>query len=92
MLNLNICHYIRKIIKGLPATKVPLVMVSTEIVIPFDGRVLRNITPKSKFAIGTHLLIALYIGIFIPFSANKAKIFVNFSVLTFFVATQLQNL
>ena len=66
-------------------------MVSTEIVIPFEGRVLRNITPKSKFAIGTHLLIALYIGIFIPFSANKAKIFVNFLSFEIFLVHRKLN-
>lgn len=56
----------------LPATRVPEVIVSTLMTIPRDGRALRNITPSNKLAIGTHLLIALYIGMFIPLRANKA--------------------
>lgn len=62
----------RKNKNDLPATRVPEVIVSTLMTIPRDGRALRNMTPSNKLAIGTHLLIALYIGMFIPLRANKA--------------------
>ncbi len=55
-----------------PATRVPEVMVKTEMTIPRDGRARRNKTPSNKLAIGTQRRIALYIGIFIPFNANNA--------------------
>ena len=56
----------------LPATMVPAVIVKTDIVIPFDGRIFRKITPSKRLAIGTHRRMALYIGIFIPFRATRA--------------------
>ena len=57
----------------LPATSVPEVIVSTLSTIPREGLDRRKITPSIRLAIGTQRRIALYIGIFIPFSANKAE-------------------
>ena len=57
----------------LPATSVPEVIVSTLSTIPLEGLDRRKITPNIKLAIGTQRLIALYIGIFMPFRANKAE-------------------
>ena len=48
-------------------------MVSTLSTIPLEGLDRRKITPNIKLAIGTQRLIALYIGIFMPFRANKAE-------------------
>lgn len=59
-------------ISPIAATNVPEVIVSTLMTIPREGRARRNTTPSSKLAIGTHLRIALYIGIFIPFKAKRA--------------------
>jgi len=56
------------------ATSVPAVMVSTESVIPRVGLIRRKRTPSNKLAIGTQRRIALYIGMFIPFRANRAEI------------------
>lgn len=59
---------------NLPARNVPDVMIKMEITILIDGFCFRNRhSPSTKLAIGIHLLMALYMGIFIPVKADSAR-------------------